>query len=104
MLSAPKGRVTPLKILYLNGEFLMRFQAFPSILALAAMPAAGATGPALDQQFEQNVTISFRVNNDGYAFTFNFCSKDTESKDGINLPGHHGCGTKKRVLASAYLG
>lgn len=35
-----------------------------------------------------------------------FCRKDTESRDGMNLPGHHGCGNRKvsRKQADIYLG
>jgi hypothetical protein len=36
----------------------------------------------------------------------NFCAKDTESRDGMNLPGHHGCGDRKVNVkqANKYLG
>lgn len=32
------------------------------------------------------------------------CTKDTESKDGMGLPNHHGCGNKKVPTSSIYLG
>jgi hypothetical protein len=33
------------------------------------------------------------------------CTKDSESKDGLGLPGHHGCGAKRvSVKAPGYLG
>jgi len=54
--------------------------------------------------FARTVTFSFTINNDGYYFNFNLCSQDTESKDGINLPGHHGCGAKKIRSTVSYLG
>ena len=54
-------------------------------------------------EFEQTVTFSFRVNNDGYNFNFNYCSKSAESSDGVNLPGHHHCGDKK-VRPNWFLG
>jgi hypothetical protein len=53
--------------------------------------------------FERTVTFTFRVNNDAYNSVFKFCSKDTESSDGVNMPGHHGCGAH-RVSANGYLG
>lgn len=55
-------------------------------------------------EFERTITWSFRVSNDAYAFSLNFCSKDSESKDGINLPGSHGCGAKKVRSNVRYLG
>lgn len=33
-----------------------------------------------------------------------FCTKDTESKDGMGLPGHHGCGNKHVSMKTTYLG
>jgi hypothetical protein len=32
------------------------------------------------------------------------CSKDTESRDGLGLPGHHGCGEKRFSAKTVYLG
>ena len=32
------------------------------------------------------------------------CVKDTESRDGMGLPGHHGCGDKHVSLSAIYLG
>jgi hypothetical protein len=32
------------------------------------------------------------------------CTKDTESKDGLGLPGHHGCGAKRISLLAPYFG
>ncbi len=55
-------------------------------------------------EFERTITWSFRFNNDGYSYAFNFCSKDSESKDGINLPGSHSCGVKKIRRTIIYLG
>jgi hypothetical protein len=55
-------------------------------------------------EFERIISFSFRVNNDGFYLALNFCSKDTESKDGINLPGHHSCGASKVKTTIPYLG
>ncbi len=54
-------------------------------------------------EFEQTVKFSFRIGNDGYHFLFNFCSKASESSDGVNLPGKHHCGAS-RVRPSWFLG
>ncbi len=48
-------------------------------------------------EYEYTVTYSFRIGDHGYHFVWDTCQKDTESKDGFNLPGHHGCG--KRTLS-----
>jgi hypothetical protein len=35
---------------------------------------------------------------------FTFCTKDAVSKDGIGLPGHHGCGSKQFARKTLYVG
>jgi len=56
------------------------------------------------QQYAITFTLSFRVGNDGYFFVFNACQKDTESTDGLNLPGHHSCGNRFISSRLPYLG
>jgi hypothetical protein len=55
-------------------------------------------------EFERTISFSFRIGNHGYHWLPAYCSKDTESKDGINLPGHHNCGVKKIRSTTIYLG
>lgn len=56
------------------------------------------------QQYAMTMTLSFRVGNDGYFFLVNACQKDTESVDGLNLPGHHSCGNRFISSKLPYLG
>ena len=51
--------------------------------------------------FVNILTFSFTVGNNSYYWAWNVCVKDTESMDGLGLPGSHGCGAS-RVLDSAY--
>ncbi len=55
-------------------------------------------------EFKITLSWSFRINNDGYSFVWAFCSKDSEAKDGINLPGSHGCGKAKLPTSISYIG
>jgi hypothetical protein len=55
-------------------------------------------------QYLATMTFSFRVGNAGYYFLVGACQKDTESADGLNLPGHHGCGDKFISSKIPYLG
>lgn len=56
-------------------------------------------------QFKFTVKETFYVGNDSYNYDTYLCSRDTESADGMNLPGHHGCGTRKVVPVNVpYLG
>jgi len=56
-------------------------------------------------EFEQIITWSFRVGNNGFNWIWVACTKDTVAKDGMGLPGHHGCGARRlRTRTLGYLG
>jgi hypothetical protein len=56
-------------------------------------------------EFAVTLTLSFFVGNHGYNFLIFPCQRDTEAKDGLNLPGHHGCGTLRTISSHRiYLG
>ena len=55
-------------------------------------------------EFETTVTYSFTIGNDGYYFGWATCAKDTLSRDGLGLPGSHGCGARRVLWSTAYLG
>jgi hypothetical protein len=55
-------------------------------------------------EFEITVTYSFTVGNDGYYFYWSTCAKDTVSRDGLGLPGSHGCGARRALRTVSYLG
>lgn len=54
--------------------------------------------------FAVTISWSFRIGNDGFNFIFNMCNKDTESTDGLGLPGHHSCGALRISATIEYLG
>jgi hypothetical protein len=53
-----------------------------------------------------SVSWSYRttVKNPARYLIFNLCSKDNVAKDGIGLPGHHGCGASKVLTLAPYTG
>ena len=55
-------------------------------------------------QYAMTFALSFRVGNEGYSFVVAACQRDTESTDGMNLPGHHSCGNKFISSKIRYLG
>lgn len=55
-------------------------------------------------EFERTITFSFRIGDDGYNWLADYCSRNTESTDGINLPGHHKCGVREIRNSTRYLG
>jgi len=56
-------------------------------------------------EFETTVTFSYKEsgNSSGYP-AWLVCDKDTVAKDGMGLPGHHGCGSSRVRRTVAYLG
>jgi hypothetical protein len=56
------------------------------------------------QQYQATITYSFRIGNNSSFFVIAACQKDTESTDGLNLPGRHSCGNKVISSKLPYLG
>jgi hypothetical protein len=52
-------------------------------------------------EFSMTITFTFSGNNGAWTQT---CVRDTEAKDGIGLPGHHGCGDQRIPYSASYLG
>jgi hypothetical protein len=55
-------------------------------------------------EYENTITFTFTIGNDGYYWSWLGCVKDTVSADGLGLPGYHGCGASKVLRTVAYLG
>jgi hypothetical protein len=55
-------------------------------------------------QFEVTTHFTFKIGGNAYRWRVDFCTRDTESKDGLGLPGHHGCGNSSIRAVSPYLG
>jgi hypothetical protein len=55
-------------------------------------------------QYKFTIKFTFTVGDDGYAWLWNACSKDTLAKDGIGLPGSRSCGAAKVPASTLYLG
>jgi hypothetical protein len=51
-----------------------------------------------------NISYRFYVGNDGYNWAWLDCTKDSESTDGLGLPGSHSCGVKRVSATVSYLG
>jgi hypothetical protein len=55
-------------------------------------------------EFEVTVSYAFRVGDHAYNWNWNICAKDTETRDGIGLPGSHGCGDRYLLASAPYSG
>lgn len=56
------------------------------------------------QESQRIVTFAFKIGKHSYSWVFADCIPDTEHKDGIGLPGHHGCGNATVPASPIYLG
>jgi hypothetical protein len=55
-------------------------------------------------EYERTITLTFDVGNDAYNWNWTSCNQDTESQDGMGLPGHHDCGNASVLVSEGYLG
>lgn len=76
----------------------------PKVLKLVKSFDLGKVTAVSAGEYKYSLIFSFRIDNDGYYFDWNLCTKDTESSDGVGLPGSHGCGLKDISADVAYLG
>ena len=55
-------------------------------------------------EFENTLTFSFSIGKHTYNWNWIACTRDTVSKDGLGLPGYHGCGENRVSANVMYLG
>jgi hypothetical protein len=70
----------------------------------AGHPRVGTRRRVSADEFKFTIKFSFTIGSDGYSWRANWCTKDTESADGLNLPGRHNCGAKRVRSNIHYLG
>ena len=84
---------------------LLHVNRLPKTLYLRAGNGRAVAGPKLSPDgFNLTLTFRFRIGNGPYGWYFEFCHKDTESADGLGLPGHHQCGAKRISRFATYVG
>jgi hypothetical protein len=55
-------------------------------------------------EFQNTLTFSFTIGNDAANWIGFFCTKDNVYKDGLGLPGSHGCGSSRLSTSAPYVG
>jgi hypothetical protein len=55
-------------------------------------------------EFQNTLTFSFTIGTHSYNFLPSFCTRDVVTKDGLGLPGSHGCGASRIPSDQYYLG
>ncbi len=79
---------------------------FPKYLSRDRSASASKARKVNSGEFEVNITVPFssHLANAARYTIFTWCTKDDVTKDGIGLPGSHGCGASKVLTAAPYLG
>jgi hypothetical protein len=89
------------------GLRLARSHRPPAPRTLTLSRPATASRPQRKHLYEFVITLryQFRVGrHDGFTWRVNFCTRDSETTDGLGLPGHHRCGNKRISVRTPYLG
>ncbi len=55
-------------------------------------------------EFKLTLAFTFNIGSDAAQWDFSECQRDSVSKDGLGLPGSHGCGASRISASSVYLG
>jgi hypothetical protein len=76
----------------------------PKQLTLQTHVTAGKATILASNEFRWVIAFKFRVGKKNSRWDWNACTPDTESADGIGLPGHHGCGDTTIPVPAGYLG
>jgi hypothetical protein len=100
------GTESPKKLNVYQGfrEAADRTPAEPDALSLAG-PAQTVARDATKFTVQYTYRYGFNIGRaNGYQWKINYCTQDTETRDGIGLPGDHGCGNKKVSTDAPYLG
>jgi hypothetical protein len=76
----------------------------PKDYTLSTTARASKVKKVNGREFAQTFTYYIPLRNGAAKWYVQACAKDTESKDGLGLPGHHDCGAKHVSLRAIYLG
>jgi hypothetical protein len=76
----------------------------PAVVTLNTGAVLSKVRKITAREFSYTAHFTFRVGNDGFDYLIGACTQDVEIRDGLGLPGHHGCGNKSVSAKVAYLG
>jgi hypothetical protein len=76
----------------------------PKLLVLNTTASRGKVRKLTIRKFAVPAHYSVRVGSESFHYLISGCLQDTESKDGIGLPGRHGCGATSIPAAQPYIG
>jgi hypothetical protein len=76
----------------------------PKLLILNTSATRSKVHKVTVRKFVFTARYAVRVGSESFHYLIAGCLQDSESKDGIGLPGHHGCGAKSFSASSPYVG
>jgi hypothetical protein len=77
----------------------------PKVLNLGGGKASVTTWKRISAgDLQAKISYSFTIGNHSYYWLWAACTKDSVTRDGLGLPGSHGCGVKQISPNVAYLG
>jgi hypothetical protein len=80
------------------------YPKLPSRFTLDKGAKASKVKKISSTEFKVTFTWYITLHHGGANWNTTFCTKDTESKDGMGLPGSHGCGNKHLSTKVIYIG
>lgn len=80
------------------------YPRLPKDFTLARAATETAPRKIGTSEYERTMTWRIRLRNGGGTWRTVGCTKDTETRDGLGLPGHHGCGDSRVSRRAEYLG
>jgi hypothetical protein len=80
------------------------YPKLPDIFTLTKAARVSKVRKIWAGEFEVLLTFHIPLRHHGAAWLTTFCTQDTESSDGLGLPGHHGCGNWTITVSAIYLG
>jgi hypothetical protein len=81
-----------------------KIPSYPTILKLDTKATVSKATRLSGTTYRNVIRFSFWIGNEGYAPNWGACTKDSEGKDGVGLPGHHGCGNRQVSTKWHYIG
>jgi hypothetical protein len=103
----PSARGTEMaKRQYLYFTLDTKLPKFPRYIGLARSAAISKARKLAADEFYITLRYSYstHLRNPNRDVLYLICSKDSESKDGLGLPGHHGCGLRRIRTVAPYWG
>ena len=89
------------KHVYLYDAFFLKQ---PTTFTLVPKATASKARKVNAGEFYNLITFHVKFRSRSQSWVPASCSKDTESRDGLGLPGHHGWGEKRFSAKTVYLG